>query len=113
METLRQFCRRPTAKGVDLRVADSHTGNHPEDDFTPLETIRRLCSVSGRRSHLGFEWETSKPKGRSLETASPVLHDAVTTHLVMASQHFITVLARTDSHTDLEDSTHDGVTIKT
>ncbi|GJY99643.1 hypothetical protein Tco_0517073, partial [Tanacetum coccineum] len=34
------FLRRPTAKGVGLRVADSHTGNHPEDDFTPLETIR-------------------------------------------------------------------------
>ncbi|GJX55369.1 hypothetical protein Tco_0285266, partial [Tanacetum coccineum] len=47
-----------------LRVADSHTGNHPEDDFTPLKTIRRLCSVFERRSHLGFEGETSEPKGR-------------------------------------------------
>nr|GFA07322.1 reverse transcriptase domain-containing protein [Tanacetum cinerariifolium] len=55
---------RPTAKGVGLRVADSRTGNHPEVDFMPLETIRRLCSVFGRRSHLGFEWETSEPKGR-------------------------------------------------
>ncbi|GKA03568.1 putative ribonuclease H-like domain-containing protein [Tanacetum coccineum] len=45
-------------------MADSHTGNHPEDDFTPLETIRRLCSVFGRRSHLGFEGETSELKGR-------------------------------------------------
>ncbi|GKE33058.1 hypothetical protein Tco_1452380, partial [Tanacetum coccineum] len=58
------FLWMPTAKGVGLRVADSHTGNHPEDDFTPLETIRRLCSVFGRRSHLGFEGETSEPKGR-------------------------------------------------
>ncbi|GJY96123.1 reverse transcriptase [Tanacetum coccineum] len=32
---------RPTAKGVRFRVVDSHTGNYPEDDFTPLETIRR------------------------------------------------------------------------
>ncbi|GJS79260.1 hypothetical protein Tco_0729141, partial [Tanacetum coccineum] len=47
-----------------LRMLDSHTGNHPEDDFTPLETIQRLCSVFGRRSHLGFEGETSEPKGR-------------------------------------------------
>ncbi|GJY01268.1 hypothetical protein Tco_0359420 [Tanacetum coccineum] len=61
---LRWFRRRPTAKGVGLRVADSHTGNHPEDDFTPLETIRRLYSVFGRRSYLGFEGETSEPKGR-------------------------------------------------
>nr|GEV68315.1 hypothetical protein [Tanacetum cinerariifolium] len=37
--------RRPPAKGVGLRVADSYTGNHPEDDFTPLETIRRSYSV--------------------------------------------------------------------
>ncbi|GJT38957.1 putative reverse transcriptase domain-containing protein [Tanacetum coccineum] len=55
---------RPATKGVGLRVADSHTGNHPEDDFTPLETIQRLCSVFRRRSHLGFKEETSEPKGR-------------------------------------------------
>ncbi|GJY76690.1 hypothetical protein Tco_0481806 [Tanacetum coccineum] len=61
-----RFHRRPTAKDVGLRVADYHTGNHPEDDFTPLETIQRLCSVFGRRSHLGFEGETSEPKGRSV-----------------------------------------------
>ncbi|GJX05287.1 hypothetical protein Tco_0191203 [Tanacetum coccineum] len=30
----------PTAKGEELRVADSHTGNYPKDGFTPLETIR-------------------------------------------------------------------------
>ncbi|GJY33512.1 zinc finger, CCHC-type containing protein [Tanacetum coccineum] len=50
---------------------------------------------------------------QSLKTASPTLHDAITTHSVMASQHFITALVRTDSHADLEDFTHDGVTIKT
>nr|GEY76769.1 putative retrotransposon Ty1-copia subclass protein [Tanacetum cinerariifolium] len=47
-----------------LRVADSRIGNNPEDDFTPLETNRRLCSVFGRRPYLGLEWETSEPKGR-------------------------------------------------
>ncbi|GJX42029.1 abscisic acid 8'-hydroxylase 2-like protein [Tanacetum coccineum] len=59
------FRRRPTVKGVGLRVVDSYTGNHPEDDFTPLETIQRLCSVFGRRSHLGFEGETFELKGRA------------------------------------------------
>ncbi|GJX64255.1 hypothetical protein Tco_0298598 [Tanacetum coccineum] len=49
---------------------------------------------------------------QSLETTSPTLHDVVATHLVTASQHFMTASARTDSHADLEDSTHDGVTIK-
>nr|GEW16128.1 RNA-directed DNA polymerase homolog [Tanacetum cinerariifolium] len=35
-------------KGVGLRVVDSYTGNHREDDFTLLETIRRfLGSVMG------------------------------------------------------------------
>ncbi|GKB23867.1 hypothetical protein Tco_0863268 [Tanacetum coccineum] len=53
----KKFRRRPTAKGVGLRMADSHTGNHLEDGFTPLETIRRLLVVIGRRSHSGFEWE--------------------------------------------------------
>ncbi|GJU21200.1 hypothetical protein Tco_1154542 [Tanacetum coccineum] len=60
----RPFCRRPTAKGVGLRVADSHTGNHPEDGFTPLETIRRLLVVIGRRSHSGFEGEAFEPERR-------------------------------------------------
>ncbi|GJT02676.1 hypothetical protein Tco_0823845 [Tanacetum coccineum] len=44
-------------EGVGLRVADSHTGNHPEGGFIPLETIRRLLVIIGRRSYLGFEWE--------------------------------------------------------
>ncbi|GJZ89716.1 hypothetical protein Tco_0661498 [Tanacetum coccineum] len=50
---------------------------------------------------------------QSLEMASPVLHDAVTTHLVMASQPFLTASACTDSHAYLKDSTHEGVQIKT
>nr|GEW52983.1 reverse transcriptase domain-containing protein [Tanacetum cinerariifolium] len=56
---------RPTAMVVGLRVADSRTGYHLEDDFTPLKTIRRLYSIFGRRSYLGFEGETSEPKGRT------------------------------------------------
>ncbi|GJU82305.1 hypothetical protein Tco_1284670 [Tanacetum coccineum] len=56
------FCRRPTTKGVGLRMADSHTGNHPKDGFTPLETIRRLLVAIGRRSHSGFEGEAFEPE---------------------------------------------------
>ncbi|GKC41562.1 hypothetical protein Tco_1059284, partial [Tanacetum coccineum] len=36
------FIEDLTAKGMGLRMADSHTGNHHEDDFTPPETIRRF-----------------------------------------------------------------------
>ncbi|GJX36747.1 hypothetical protein Tco_0248304 [Tanacetum coccineum] len=43
-----RLCRKdtigPPMKGVGLRVVDSHTGNHPEDDFTPPETIQRPYS---------------------------------------------------------------------
>nr|GEV75331.1 putative reverse transcriptase domain-containing protein [Tanacetum cinerariifolium] len=56
------FRRRPLVKGVGLRVADSHTGNHPEDDFTPLETIRRSYSVIRERISFKLEGETFEPK---------------------------------------------------
>ncbi|GJU92148.1 hypothetical protein Tco_1304571 [Tanacetum coccineum] len=36
-----------TPKGVGLRVADSHTGNHPEDDFTPPKTFEGFPSAFG------------------------------------------------------------------
>ncbi|GJT24219.1 hypothetical protein Tco_0894156 [Tanacetum coccineum] len=39
------FIKDLTLKGVGLRVVDSHTGNHREDDFTPLETIRRFLGI--------------------------------------------------------------------
>ncbi|GKF06988.1 hypothetical protein Tco_0041212, partial [Tanacetum coccineum] len=32
-----------------LRVANSHNGNHPKDDFTPFETIRRSNSTIGKK----------------------------------------------------------------
>ncbi|GJZ12954.1 hypothetical protein Tco_0548184 [Tanacetum coccineum] len=51
-------------EGVGLRVVDSHTGNHLEGGFTPLETIQRLLVVIGRRSHSGFEWEIFEPERR-------------------------------------------------
>nr|GEV81313.1 hypothetical protein [Tanacetum cinerariifolium] len=42
------FVEDLTAKGMGLRVADSHTGNYREDDFTSLETIRRFLEMDLR-----------------------------------------------------------------
>ncbi|GJR23928.1 hypothetical protein Tco_0972455, partial [Tanacetum coccineum] len=46
-------------KGVELHVADFHTGNHREDDFSPLETIRRFSAIIRSKS-------LSSLKGRPL-----------------------------------------------
>ncbi|GJZ79311.1 hypothetical protein Tco_0644148 [Tanacetum coccineum] len=56
--TFAQVWSKAHREGVGLRVADSHTGNHPEGGFTPFKTIRRLLVVIRRRSHLGFQGET-------------------------------------------------------
>ncbi|GKB67586.1 putative reverse transcriptase domain-containing protein [Tanacetum coccineum] len=45
-------------------MADSYTGNHPKDGFTPLKTIQRLLVVIGRRSHSGFKGEALEPERR-------------------------------------------------
>ncbi|GJW48720.1 hypothetical protein Tco_0080366 [Tanacetum coccineum] len=39
------FIEGHTPKGVGLCVADSHTGNHREDDFTPPETFKGFLSA--------------------------------------------------------------------
>nr|GEV32512.1 hypothetical protein [Tanacetum cinerariifolium] len=44
------FIEDHTAKGGGLRVTNSHTGNHHEDDFTTLETIRRFLAYGGEPS---------------------------------------------------------------
>ncbi|GJU51989.1 hypothetical protein Tco_1221544 [Tanacetum coccineum] len=62
----KKFRRRPTTKGVGLCVSDSHTGNHPEDGFTPLKTIQRLLVVIGKSSYSGFEGEAFEPERRVL-----------------------------------------------
>ncbi|GJV81094.1 hypothetical protein Tco_1516964 [Tanacetum coccineum] len=59
--------RPPPTKDVCLHVADSHTGNHPEDDFTPLETIQRSYSVIRERILFELERETFKPKRGVIE----------------------------------------------
>ncbi|GJS63476.1 hypothetical protein Tco_0678040 [Tanacetum coccineum] len=45
-----------------LRMADSHTGNHPKDDFTPLKTIRRSYSVIREKIPFELERETFEPE---------------------------------------------------
>ncbi|GKB04384.1 retrovirus-related pol polyprotein from transposon TNT 1-94 [Tanacetum coccineum] len=62
--------------------------------------------------HKNNMWSLVPRPTNRLETASPPIHDVVTTHLVTASKHFMMASARTDSHADLEDSTYDGVTTK-
>ncbi|GKC68630.1 hypothetical protein Tco_1101228 [Tanacetum coccineum] len=52
-----------TAKGVGLRVTNSHIGNHREDDFTLLETIRRFLGVIGSRSLSSSEGQPSSRIG--------------------------------------------------
>ncbi|GJU88203.1 hypothetical protein Tco_1300626 [Tanacetum coccineum] len=49
------FTEDYTAKGVGLRVANSHTSNHREDDFTTQETIRRFLDVFESRSLLSLK----------------------------------------------------------
>nr|GEV89527.1 hypothetical protein [Tanacetum cinerariifolium] len=57
------FIKDLTAKSVGLRVADSHTGNHLEDDFTLLEIIRRFLDVIGIRSLSTSKGRPSSRKG--------------------------------------------------
>ncbi|GJS67292.1 hypothetical protein Tco_0681856 [Tanacetum coccineum] len=81
--------RRPTAKGVGLRVADSDTGNHPEDGFMPLETIRRLLVVIGRRSYPDFKGEAFEPERRViLPKKSQTILDALLGYVGMYTHHF-------------------------
>ncbi|GJR31210.1 putative reverse transcriptase domain-containing protein [Tanacetum coccineum] len=73
----------------ELHVTWAHLEKKRTRLRTNTKTLEDLCS-------------------KSLETASPAIHDAVTTHQVTASQHFMTASARTDSRADLEDSTYNG-----
>ncbi|GJV50751.1 hypothetical protein Tco_1446492 [Tanacetum coccineum] len=57
------FVKDPIAKGVGLRVADSLTGNHQKDGFTPLKTIRRFLGVIGSKSHSSLKRRPSSWRG--------------------------------------------------
>ncbi|GJU23735.1 reverse transcriptase domain-containing protein [Tanacetum coccineum] len=85
--------------------------------YSGLRKVVRYFSFGRHLDELHVTWAHLEKKGtrlrtdtktledlcsQSLETASQAIHDAVTTHQVTAS-------ARTDSNTDLEDSSYDGV----
>ncbi|GJU75972.1 reverse transcriptase domain-containing protein [Tanacetum coccineum] len=53
-------------RGVGLCVADSHTGNHREDDFMPLEIIQRFLGVFRSRSLLSLKGRPSSQNGGSV-----------------------------------------------
>ncbi|GKE62808.1 hypothetical protein Tco_1513175 [Tanacetum coccineum] len=64
-----------------------------------LEEIRVTWAyLEKKRTRLRTNTKTLQDlKSQSLKTASPFIHDAVTLHLVTASQHLLTASARTDS----------------
>ncbi|GKB59629.1 hypothetical protein Tco_0915815 [Tanacetum coccineum] len=60
-------------KGVGLRVVDSHTGNHPKDGFTPLETIRSTVKDTTNteiNSLLEVKFQSGIPHTQSLSMLS-------------------------------------------
>ncbi|GJY44452.1 E3 ubiquitin protein ligase MIEL1 [Tanacetum coccineum] len=61
------------AKSVGHRMADSHAGNHHEDGFTPLETIRMLLSIIWERSHSSSKERPSSRRGCHSPWGAPVL----------------------------------------
>ncbi|GKA90303.1 hypothetical protein Tco_0812173 [Tanacetum coccineum] len=83
------FRQRPPAKGVGLRVADSHTGNHPEDDW-PLETIRRPYSIIRKRILFELEREAFEPEGR-------VRHQAPQSNVMYASMNALLLTSNNKS----------------
>ncbi|GKA19064.1 hypothetical protein Tco_0698979 [Tanacetum coccineum] len=85
-----RFRRIPPAKGVILRVADSHTGNHPEDDFTPLKTIRRSYNVIRERILFELEWETFELERESTSSSpqSNVMYASMDALLLTQSENY-------------------------
>ncbi|GJT29433.1 hypothetical protein Tco_0909708 [Tanacetum coccineum] len=67
------FIEALTAKGMGLRVADSHTGNHREDGFTPLETIRRFLGLIGSRSLSSSNRRPSNQRGGCLNISDEIV----------------------------------------
>nr|GEX48396.1 hypothetical protein [Tanacetum cinerariifolium] len=55
-----------------LRVADSHTGNHPKDDFTSLETNRRSYGAIGKRILFGIEGEAFELENMTKGVMEPI-----------------------------------------
>ncbi|GJX16351.1 hypothetical protein Tco_0217183 [Tanacetum coccineum] len=68
-----------TARGVGLRVENFHTGKHRDDDFTPLETIRRFLGIIGSRSLSSLEGRPLSQKGGyvMLPKSNQTIYDAL------------------------------------
>nr|GEU60858.1 hypothetical protein [Tanacetum cinerariifolium] len=80
---VKEISRRPPTKGVGLRLVDSHTGKHSEDDFMPLETIRRPYSVIREKIPFELERETFEPERR----LNPFAYAKLTTFVVMCKAY--------------------------
>ncbi|GKD18411.1 hypothetical protein Tco_1207569, partial [Tanacetum coccineum] len=68
--TDQHFVEDLTAKGVGLCVADAHTGNHREDDLTPLEIIRRFLDIIGSKSLSSSKGRASSRRGGASQTCT-------------------------------------------
>ncbi|GJR89790.1 hypothetical protein Tco_0213801 [Tanacetum coccineum] len=66
------FIKDLSAKSVGHHVADSHTGNHHKDGFTPLESIRRILSIIWERIPFELEGEAFDPERMVRHQALPV-----------------------------------------
>ncbi|GJZ76133.1 hypothetical protein Tco_0640598 [Tanacetum coccineum] len=94
-----------------LNISKWHDGTHKDQKL-----LMELAAVQAPTQTIWKRIQESYEKvyaAQSLEMASQAIHDAITTHQVTASHHFMTASARTDSNADLEDSSYDGVTTKT
>ncbi|GJZ27989.1 hypothetical protein Tco_0572636 [Tanacetum coccineum] len=80
-----------------LRVADSHIGNCLEDNFTPLETIRRFQNTIGRRSHSSSKGRPSSQRGgakdsvtiQTYELSKEEFNDFLTLYPIPSEYHVI------------------------
>ncbi|GJZ22461.1 hypothetical protein Tco_0559500 [Tanacetum coccineum] len=76
-----------------LRMAESYNGNHPEDDFTPLDTIQRSHSTVRKWIPFELKGETFKPeRGDSIATQTCELskeefNDFLTLYPIVSKYH--------------------------
>nr|GFA16419.1 hypothetical protein [Tanacetum cinerariifolium] len=99
--TIALVSSKASPKCVGLRVADSHTGNHPKDDFTPLKTIRRSYSVIREKIPFELEQETFEPERGKL--ASGLLSSHAMRAKTFASQDDASFLSISDNDEGLLD----------
>ncbi|GJU64387.1 hypothetical protein Tco_1246222 [Tanacetum coccineum] len=91
-------------------MADSHTGNHPKDDFTPLETIRRSYSVIRERIPFELEGETFEPerRGTSSSPQSNVMYASMNALLSTLLANYSKAISNIQAYV-----LHDSITTQT